>query len=86
MPILLDPAGKVLGGHEPDIENTLTADDIRRLTAMEAICQKFNLVVVCPKCTELFGAGKDGVEGKNDPGMRGSIELRCGCTRRVYQP
>ena len=85
--MLIDASGNLLTPPtSPDVEYSLTADDLRRLTAIEAIAHKFGLVMVCPTCTKLFGAGKDGVEGKNDPSGRGGIELRCGHLRRVYRP
>lgn len=84
--MLVDPTGALLTANKPaEVEYTLTSDDIRRLTALEAICQKFGLVVVCPECTRIFGPGKDGVTGDNDPQSR-AIELRCGHLRRVYRP
>lgn len=84
--MLVDPTGALLTAtRQPEIEYTLTSDDIRRLTALEALCQKFGLVVICPTCTNLFGAGHDNVTGDNDPASR-RLELRCGHLRRVYQP
>jgi len=85
--MLVDPMGALLRSPSApaDVEYTLTADDVRRATSMEALCKKFGLHVVCPNCTKLFGYGKDGVVSANDPGAK-QVELRCGCTRRVYKP
>lgn len=84
--MLIDPRGGLLTANKPaEIEYTLTADDIVRLTAVEAIAHKFGLILVCPTCTQLFGHGKDGVEG-GDVQKGTDIELRCGHLRRVYRP
>ncbi len=59
-------------------------EEMRRIAAAGDVLEKWGLQLVCPRCTRLFGAGKDGVQGNNAPGAE-TLEVRCGCTVRRCQ-
>lgn len=40
--------------------------------------------IVCPKCSRLFGEGRDGVRAENNPGSN-RLVIECGCTAHVYE-
>ncbi len=65
---------------QPDIEPA-TYEEMRRVAAASDVFEKWGLQLVCPKCTRLFGPGKDGVVGNNEPGAS-TLVVRCGCTVR----
>lgn len=59
----------------------VSREAILRVSAANDVLQAWGLQLVCPKCTRLFGPGKDGVEGNNEAGSN-VLEVRCGCTVR----
>ena len=56
-------------------------EEMRRIAAASDVLEKWGLQLVCPRCTRLFGPGRDGVEGNNTPGSP-VLTVRCGCTVR----
>ena len=40
--------------------------------------------IICPRCSRLYGEGKDGVKAENSP-VAGTLKIECGCTVHLYQ-
>lgn len=52
----------------------------------DVLCDPMNGLgyqVVCPRCTRLFGEGRDGVRAENST-VAGHLKIECGCTTHVY--
>jgi hypothetical protein len=82
---IIIPAG--FGTEPREAERTIvpmSREAAMRLGAASDVIQAMGLQLVCPKCTQRFGPGKDGVEGNNAPGSD-VLEVSCGCTVRRYR-
>jgi hypothetical protein len=82
---IIIPAG--FGANARESERTIepmSREAAMRLGAASDVIQAMGLQLVCPKCTQRFGPGKDGVEGNNPPGSD-VLEVSCGCTVRRYR-
>ena len=40
--------------------------------------------IICPRCSKLFGEGKDGVRAENSTAA-GHLKIECGCTVHLYK-
>lgn len=83
------PIVKTLGGLvATQTTRSLSPDRIRRLAEFwDVLCDPIHGLgyqVVCPRCTRLFGEGRDGVRPENSPGSP-TLVIECGCTRHVFQ-
>ncbi len=65
---------------EPDTV-AVSYEEMRRIAAASDVLEKWGYQITCPMCARLFGYGKDGVEGNNEPGAS-VLVVRCGCTVR----
>lgn len=66
----------------PDIETIeVSYEEMRRIAAASDVLERWGLQLVCPKCTMMFGHGRDGVIGDNEQGSP-TLTVRCGCTVR----
>ena len=55
--------------------------------AWDVLCDPLNGMgyqVVCPRCTRLFGEGRDGVKAENNP-VANYLKIECGCTVHLYE-
>lgn len=60
---------------------TVPLAEMRAIAHASDVLEKWGLQLICPRCTNLFGYGKDSVVGDNTQGAS-VLVLRCGCTIR----
>lgn len=66
----------------------ISRDRMRVLAqAWDVLCDPVNGLgyqIICPRCSKLFGEGKDGVKAENSP-VAGHLQIECSCTVHRYQ-
>ena len=61
----------------------MTLDKLKRFMEFETLLRECGWILTCPRCTTIYGPGKDGVQGNNDAAGT-TYRVECGCSAHVF--
>jgi hypothetical protein len=65
------------------VTHAMTRDKLNRFLEFESLLRDCGWQLVCARCTQMHGPGKDGVRGDNEP-TGTEYRVECGCSVHVF--